>query len=274
MNVTVRIAVEMGLFEALPESGEAITLIELAKKLNAEEEFLLRISRVLGISDILQESDTSGPLAYSHTFISRFLTTQAAKASFKFHYEIMLPAHVDSVPGYYLSNGFKNPVDAKNCPFTFAHGTKDANFFDILETRPEKMALFKNAMTVMAVLGLKELVQLYDFAQLEPNVDSIALVDVGGGKGHILNVIREAYPNMKGKSVLEDLKAVLEEGTVVPENEIYLQPYDFFKEVQPIKGESAITTHPVKAQPGACISPVTDSANKSRSELFPQSNSP
>ena len=237
VNVAVRIAVEIGLFEALPPSGESITLEELAKKTNTEEEFLLRISRVLGAFDILVQSESSSVLEYSHTPMSRFLTTPPAKASFKFHYEIMLPAHVDSVPGYYLNYGFKNPKDAKNCPFTFAHGTKDADFFDILGTIPEKMELFKDAMSIMAVLGLKEVVLLYDFDQLEPNVDGIALVDVGGGKGHILNTIREVYPNMKGKSVLEDLKSVLEGGTAVPEDEIELKPYDFFKEVQPIKGE-------------------------------------
>jgi hypothetical protein len=237
VNAAVRIAIEMGIFEAIPLSGEAITLLDLANEINADEEFLLRISRVLSTSDILHESDPSRLLAYRHTPISRFLTTPAAKASFNFHYGIMLPAHIASVPGYYLKSGYKSPQDPKNCPFTFAHSTKDADFFDILNTKPEEMALFKNAMTIMAVLGLKEVVQLYEFDRLEPNEDGIALVDVGGGKGHILNTIREVYPNMKGKSVLEDLKMVLEGGTVVPGNEVALQPYDFFKEIQPIKGK-------------------------------------
>jgi hypothetical protein len=244
VNAAVRIAIEMGIFEAIPLSRESIALLDLANEINADEEFLLRILRVLSTSDILRESDPSGLLAYSHTPISRFLTTPAAKASFKFHYGIMLPAHISSVPGYYLKSGFKSPQNPKNCPFTFAHNATDADFFDILNTKPEEMALFKNAMTIMAVLGLKEVVQLYEFDRLEPNEDGIALVDVGGGKGHILNAIREMYPKMKGKSVLEDLKMVLEGGTVVPEHEVALQPYDFFKEIQPIKGKQSAIIPP------------------------------
>jgi hypothetical protein len=245
VNAAVRIAIEMGIFEAIPLSGESITLLDLANEINADEEFLLRISRVLSTSDILHESDLSEVLAYSHTPISRLLTKPAAKALFKFHNGIMLPAQFGSVPGYYLKSGVKSPQDPKKyCPFTFAHSTKEADFFDILNTKPEEMALFKNAMTIMAVLGLKEVVQLYEFDRLEPNEDGIALVGFGGGKGYILNPILEIYPNMKGKGVLEDLKMVLEGGIVVPEHEVALQPYDFFKEIQPIKGKQSAIIPP------------------------------
>jgi hypothetical protein len=237
VDAAVRIAIEMGVFEAILDSGESITLADLANEIKAEEEFLLRISQVLSTSGILHESDLSGLLVYSHTPISRFLATPAAKASFKFHYHIMLLTHIGSALGYYLKSGFKSPQDPKNSLFTFARSTKDADFFDILNTKPEEMTLFKNAMTVMAVLGLKEVVQLYEFDRLEPNEDRIVLADVGGGKGHILNTIREMYPIMRGKSVLEDLKMVLESAAVVPEHEVILRPYDFFKEIQPIKGK-------------------------------------
>jgi hypothetical protein len=119
VNAAVRIAIEMGIFEAIPLSGESISLLDLANEINADEEFLLRMSRLLSTSDILHESDLSEVLAYSHTPISRFLTTPAAKASFKFHYGIMLPAHIGSVPGYYLKSGFKSSQDPKNLPLYF-----------------------------------------------------------------------------------------------------------------------------------------------------------
>ena len=103
------------------------------------------------------------------------------------------------------------------------------------------MAIFNSAMTITAVLGLKEVVTSYPFDHLEANAEGLVLVDVGGGKGHIINELRSVYPHMKGRIVLEDMKVVLEGGTVVPEGEVALQPYDFFKEEQPIKGELVIT---------------------------------
>jgi len=99
-----------------------------------------------------------------------------------------------------------------------------------------KLTLFNNAMTIMAVLGLKPLGGLYPFDGLVANEDGVALVDIGGGKGQMSRVILEAYPMMKGKLVLEDLQVVLDGGVVV-EQDVRLLGYDFFKEVQPIKGK-------------------------------------
>jgi len=104
VNVAVRIAVEMGLFNALPLSGEPSTVAELAKKTNAEEEFVLRISRVLGAFDILQESNSSSRLpAYSHTPLSRFLTTPPAQAATRHLFDTMLRGQALSAGEYYLS---------------------------------------------------------------------------------------------------------------------------------------------------------------------------
>jgi hypothetical protein len=240
VNVVVRLCLELGLFEALPSSGEPITVAQTAKRVNASEEFIFRLTRVLCAFEILDPSYPSGIFSYSHTPLSRFLTSPAANASFRNHWENLLPAQLGSVPGYYHKYGFKSPEDFKNVPFTYAHGTEDEDFFDILYKDPEKLASFNNAMTIMAVLGLKSLGSLYAFDKLEPNADGIALVDIGGGKGQMLQAVIEAYPEMKGKCVLEDLKVVLDDGVVVGE-EVALQPYDFFKEVQPIEGTPTIS---------------------------------
>jgi hypothetical protein len=45
---------------------------------------------------------------------------------------------------------------------------------------------------------------------------------------------------LTGKFVLQDLRVVLAGGTVVPDNEVTVQPYDFFKEIQPVKGKFMI----------------------------------
>jgi len=99
----------------------------------------------------------------------------------------------------------------------------------------EKLALFNDAMTIMAVLGLKPLGGLYPFDGLVENEEGVALVDVGGGKGQMLRVVGEAWPGMRGRLCLQDLQVVLDGGVVV-DNEVRLVAYDFFKEVQPIKG--------------------------------------
>ncbi|PMD20179.1 S-adenosyl-L-methionine-dependent methyltransferase [Hyaloscypha hepaticicola] len=240
LNVTLRLVFEISLLETIP-SNSPITIEEAASKVNTSEEFIFRLIRVLGAFEILEvlypEEPNFGLISFSHTPTSRFLLSPLAKASFRHHFETMLPAQLGSVPGYYHKYGFKCPEDHKNVPFTFAHGTVDEGFFDILVKDADKLAIFNNAMAVMAVLGLTSLGSMYAFDQLVPNQDGIALVDIGGGKGQMLKAIQAAYPGMRGKLVLEDLKVVLDGGVVVDDDVVKI-PYDFFKEVQPIKGSN------------------------------------
>jgi len=237
LNVALRIAVEMKLFESLPQNGEQISLAELSKKTGAEEEFVTRIARVLGAYEIVRLTYTeSGLPNYSHMPYSRFMSSSAGRAATKHLFDTMFHGQTASAGHYFTKYGFKSPEDAKNCPYTFAHGAQNASFFDLLEKDPEELATFNEAMTFTATLGLKQTVSSYPFDQLQANADGIVLVDVGGGKGHVINEIRNTYPGIQGKMVLEDMQFVLEGGTVVPEEAGALQPYDFFKEVQPIKG--------------------------------------
>ena len=99
------------------------------------------------------------------------------------------------------------------------------------------MKLFNSAMAIQATIGLKDVLLAYPFDKLEANKDGVVMVDVGGGKGQFINELRSVYPNLQGLMALEDMDVVLQGGTVVPD-EVIKQPYDFFKEQQPIKGTS------------------------------------
>jgi hypothetical protein len=50
----------------------------------------------------------------------------------------------------------------------------------------------------------------------------------------VINESRNVYPEMKG-FVLQDMKVVLDGGVLVDEK-VELIPYDFFNDVQPVKG--------------------------------------
>ncbi|CZS92918.1 uncharacterized protein RAG0_03423 [Rhynchosporium agropyri] len=220
VNVAIRIGVEMGLsVDRTPKIRRAIH------------------ARTLSVFEILQESDSSPSElpCYSHTSYSRFLSLPPAEASTRHTFDNMLHAQVNSANRYYTKNGFETPDDAKNSPFSFANGKENMGIFDILEEQPERMKVFNSAMAVHSTIGLKDIIKCYPFDNLEPNNDGVVLVDVGGGKGHVINEIRTVYPQIKGSMVLEDMQVVLDGGTVVPED-VTKQPYDFFKQQQPIEG--------------------------------------
>jgi hypothetical protein len=81
---------------------------------------------------------------------------------------------------------------------------------------------------------------IYDFeGELGPLIgseDDVALVDVGGSGGHVLEDVKQHLTNLKGRLILEELPETLQ-SVKVPDG-IEAVPYNFIKNVQPIKGNS------------------------------------
>jgi hypothetical protein len=67
--------------------------------------------------------------------------------------------------------------------------------------------------------------------------DRVFIVDIGGGNGGAMKEIREAYPALKGKIIVQDLARVVDNvppGSLPPELDIHHQVHDFWTP-QPIR---------------------------------------
>lgn len=83
------------------------------------------------------------------------------------------------------------------------------------------------------------IIKFYAFDKLHPTSETgVALVDVGGGKGQTINDVLGAYPHIRGKIVLEDLPAVINNGVTVDKSRVDVQNHDFLHQVQPVKGKT------------------------------------
>ena len=71
---------------------------------------------------------------------------------------------------------------------------------------------------------------LFPNANAEPRV---LIVDVGGGRGRILNELRTARPGLKGQMIVQDLLREIDERS--PSQEVRGMAYDVFTP-QPIQG--------------------------------------
>lgn len=76
-NAVVRVAIGMGLFEAIPMTGTA-TATEIAKKCNSEPDFVQRIARAVASQGFLTEWAEE---TYGHTQTSQMLCDDTAKAT-------------------------------------------------------------------------------------------------------------------------------------------------------------------------------------------------
>ena len=107
---------------------------------------------------------------------------------------------------YYKTYGNKSAADPKNTPAVFARGLKDIEYFDWMAQTPAVYANFNQAMAFRTMMAAKEIAKSYPFGQLVPRKDGVVLVDVGGGRGHVLNSILESHPSVAGHAVLQDLE--------------------------------------------------------------------
>lgn len=64
--------------------------------------------------------------------------------------------------------------------------------------------------------------------------DEIAIVDIAGGQGHIMMDVRERYPGLKGRVIVQDLPAVLDTVPGGPPKGIEFMPYNLFTP-QPVR---------------------------------------
>jgi ubiquinone/menaquinone biosynthesis C-methylase UbiE len=83
-----------------------------------------------------------------------------------------------------------------------AFAAQFGNLYEHLAARPETSRLFNDYMRARAVTFTEGLAKRYDFSQAG------TMVDVAGGKGHILATVLHANPGMRG--VLFDLEHVAE----------------------------------------------------------------
>ena len=233
-SFTVRLAMGMGVFEKIPETG-AIHLQQLASASGIELDFLRRVVRALASIGILEETDE---YTYAHTPVSRMYTDRVAKAS-TIHVFDRATFELTQLPKYFDKYGYKTPTDHMNTPGAFAFGERNINYFDVLERNPPALEYFNDAMSAVNLLGFWAASTSFPFDQLSAPDGGVVLVDVGGGKGQMINEILARYPHIKGRFVLQDQNMVLDGGTIVSKDRVEVQPYDFFNQVQPVHGELA-----------------------------------
>lgn len=231
-TVALRLAIGSGIFERLPPAGPA-TCQQLAAATGCEFDFLQRILRMVSAMGVLKEIDED---TYEHTAVSRIYRTKAAQAASK-HMWDRAGYEMSQFPKYFEKNNYRSPTDHMNTPAAFAWGEVDKDYFEVMQGHPPAQDIFDDAMSATTVVSAKAATGIFPFDQLEHQFeDGVVLVDVGGGKGQMIKIILEAYPHIKGRFVLQDLKMVVAGGTIVPRDRVDVMPYDFLKEVQPVKG--------------------------------------
>ena len=145
---------------------------------------------------------------------------------------------LSKLPEYFEVTGYKNPDDAFDGPFQYAMGTK-LHCFDWLKTKPRLQNAFNTVMGITRLRKGEDWFEHYPVLEkLRADSDrDVVLVDIGGGLGHGLVALRERFPALGGRLILQDLPVVIDDVKDLPVG-CEAMAHDFFNP-QPVKGAKA-----------------------------------
>jgi hypothetical protein len=140
---------------------------------------------------------------------------------------------------FFREHGFKSPTSELINPYCFAHQTGDKTMWEYLSQYPERDSALSDAQKANGEAN-PWTVELFPFkSELEKSQttdETVLLIDIGGGKGHVSKLIRELTKDVQGKIVLQDRPEVI--GDITEELVgVEKMGYDFFTP-QPIQGIS------------------------------------
>lgn len=143
------------------------------------------------------------------------------------------------LPQFLRNTDYKNPADPTYCPWHVGHRT-ELSPFQWLHANPEHMGYFLPWMAVQRE-GLPIFIDVMDFKKefaQDTDVSTPVFVDVGGAIGHQCIAVRQRYPDLVGRVILQEQGFIIDQvkASPLPGFEgIEAETYDFFTP-QPIKG--------------------------------------
>lgn len=143
------------------------------------------------------------------------------------------------LPAYLQSILYEHPTNIADGPFQYAHKTS-APFFVWLYENPALASCFDNYMSGYWA-GKASWVDAGFYPVddrlvkgMKPGVEEVLVVDVGGGLGHDLQLLKQKYPHTPGRLVLQDKPEVVRQISAADVG-FEKEAHDFFTP-QPVRG--------------------------------------
>ncbi|KAF2187330.1 S-adenosyl-L-methionine-dependent methyltransferase [Zopfia rhizophila CBS 207.26] len=223
--VVLRLGVDMGLIDIAVSAKEPVTVNDLAIQSSSDAALVRRIMRLLARINIFEEveMDTYATKPLAAVYFSGSPLREAV-----IHLSTTGTA-VAKLPEYFAEKGYKNPDDAFDSPWQYGEQT-DLHYFDWLAERPRFQKAFN---TVMGIQRQGRGPPWFEFFPVEEKLkvqspDQTLLVDIGGGIGHDIIGLKQRFPNLLGRLVVEDLPGVIAAVNELPEG-IEAVGHDFFQ---------------------------------------------
>ncbi|KAL8699111.1 MAG: hypothetical protein Q9224_001554 [Gallowayella concinna] len=254
-HAVVRVAINLALFEYMVEAGlDGKTEEEIKAKTGVDELLLPRLLRTLTAIGLLSQLDEQ---RWAATRLTHVCTIPTVKSGYRFMWVIPSPSNpyrligcdrfdfigpvFQKLPESLAKRDYRCPT-ATQGPLQDAYNTKLNGWEFFLEPQFAVSLQDCNLFMKGRRQGSLSWLDFYPFAEnilarAATDAESVLVVDVGGGLGHGLVEIKEKFPQVQGRLILQDLPKTIEqrgnsEGVFEP------MAHDFFTH-QPVQGPRA-----------------------------------
>lgn len=235
---STRTLVDLKVFNTLASSSQSQTAIQLAEAAGADPKLLERLLKLAAVQDFVHEI---GPDEYVASGITKLLATDGPSGAFV---DLTAPFRsYGSLPEFLKDQKYQNPTSKDNTAFKKALNT-DKHFFDWTFSPGNEYCArgFENHMKWKTFSG-----RWFDVQPLIDEVfgagvkdDEVLMVDVGGSTGYDLTIFKEAYPDLPGRLIVQDVPSTIEslDHAALKAKAVEAMQHDFFTP-EPVKGAKA-----------------------------------
>ncbi|EGS20257.1 O-methyltransferase-like protein [Thermochaetoides thermophila DSM 1495] len=228
------IMLRLGAWKKIPDDGTPITAGELASGSNVDESVITRAMRILVTAGLVDEVDID-------TYRRNALTSafQADSYGSLASVGLYFVRGWGVIPSYSLTHATQDIFDPRRNPIVCFYGQEGKTFYEVLDGDPMLREMFDTSMYGLGT-NLYQTEGLFPFEGMREQVmrepERVFVVDVGGGKGHVLREIRamcggDAWGR---RLVLQDLPVVVDSLEKEDIEGFEVMEYDFHTE-QPVK---------------------------------------
>lgn len=136
------------------------------------------------------------------------------------------------MPRTLAEHAYKAPTKESGTPYKWARGEELWTWLGSHPDRAQQMVAGMRSHNTGYVSG-----DAYPFgeelAKYDLKDDDVAIVDIAGGQGHIMEDVRKRYPNIKGRLIVQDLESTFKAVSGPPPG-VEFMVYDIFTP-QPLK---------------------------------------
>ena len=230
--MAIRIAIDLKIFELIAEKPH--TLSELAEKTKANPRLIKRILRLVTAVGYLQQKELD---KWEATALTNILASPVFQNWLLAHYDERMHIYAD-FPRWLQKHDFQTSwVDDNDNIAKQIFGSDVWTWYD---QNPEAARQFESAMSIQENFP-PEMTPPYPFADgpdgIKTDPDAVTFVDIGGGRGQATKAVKQAYPGIPGRFIVQDLPFTIEKLDAAETKQAGFEAmaHNFF-EPQPIKG--------------------------------------